>query len=125
MLSAADKEFNKGIRAWVKALRSRKFKQGTKTLKRHVGNGKFEYCCLGVLAAIDPDAEAVPEYWDRKNTIFFVDKDKIGEDDFNPSGLYRYGLTDEQQRELIRMNDDEGKSFRVIANWIEQNLIRK
>lgn len=79
---------------WIKALRSRKFKQGQQLLHHE---GSNEYCCLGVLCAVAGkplDAESYT--W-----LTAVTKD--------------YGP-------FVKMNDDDGKSFKEIASYIEQNL---
>lgn len=60
------------------------------------------YCCLGVLAK--------QLGWSTEKTSF------------NFNELELLGITQDQQAELIEMNDDEGRSFEEIADWIEVML---
>jgi hypothetical protein len=79
---------------WVKALRGRKFKQGRQMLHNGTGN---EYCCLGVLCVVaDKPLDAESYAW-----LNSVTKD--------------YGP-------FVKMNDEDGKSFKEIADYIEENL---
>lgn len=87
---------------WLEALRSRKYKQGTGTLKRLV-NGSEQYCCLGVLCEV---AE-IKSY--HTGTIDDANKVKIG-------------LSGSAQNELIDRNDFREQKFYQIARWIERNL---
>lgn len=111
---------------WVKALRSGDYVQGEGQL---VGNNKsegdrVEHCCLGVLACIvDPDHKT----WEESDGFF--------------GGIRRGGdypsdsdATFEDQKELLggelpagMVNklaafNDEGKSFKWIAAYIERYL---
>lgn len=86
---------------WVAALRSGEFKQGRGALYK---NGK--YCCLGVADKIEgyePDA-----------------RDSILKHHENVPEIIR-GDTELTAR-LATMNDEGGKSFSEIADYIEQNL---
>ena len=102
---------------WLKALRSGKYKQGRELLAfRADKEEKYGYCCLGVLADI-----VAKDEWRVSRTIhgtaltlqdsacYLVEK-------------YRYGLTDENMRTLVYMNDTEWKDFKEIADWIEINV---
>ena len=79
-------------RKWVEALRSGKFTQ----LRGGFQDGK-NHCCLAVLGATI-----------SSNTPF-PDDNKIG-------------LSARERTNLIRMNDDQGKSFAEIADYIEEHL---
>jgi hypothetical protein len=82
---------------WVEALRSGQFNQTQGSLKR----GKDAFCCLGVLCEIvgySTDAS------DAGQTYPLLDK-----------LVSNYGP-------IVVMNDDEGKSFAEIADFIEANL---
>lgn len=92
---------------WVKALLSKRFKQGDNRLYRKANNS---YCCLGVACIVSgmdknqikraifiPRAESynvVPNVLKGKNTI---------------------------TQKLANMNDS-GSGFKKIASWIEKNL---
>jgi len=89
---------------WLKALRSRKYKQGKGQLKEETVENKQKYCCLGVLCA-----EAGIKY--------------SGYAALPPSHYAKgIGLTGDVQDKLIYMNDTEGKKFYQIARWIERHL---
>jgi hypothetical protein len=97
---------------WVEALRSGEYQQGLRALRK--GNS---FCCLGVLC------DVMGAEWDK------------GEDDLNatlngekqdyylaPEALAVVGMTDKEQEVLYGMNDNEGKTFPQIADYIEENL---
>ena len=93
-------------RKWVKALRSRKYKQGFRQLKSLEPEA---YCCLGVLCE--------------------VMKEKYLPKDPTPGNrvLRKAGLSEGDCFRLITLNDGGGGmtnnwKFYQIANWIEKNL---
>ena len=108
---------------WVAALRSGKYQQTTGMLRESESNG---FCCLGVLldisgtgkwndaeyALAEPDDEGSPQHCS-------VDLGKHSKN---------YGLTDEQQALLARMNDGSDEftgnahAFPAIADYIEKKL---
>jgi len=104
---------------WLEALRSGKYDQISGQLR--VGNC---FCCLGVLCDI-----ANPKGWDDEEW-----NDVVGEEDGEDYGVTRcvselpdrfrsrIGMTFEHQERLVRMNDDERKSFSQIADYIEAKL---
>ena len=111
---------NKRVRnRWVKALRSKKYNQGTGWLCEG-----SNYCCLGVLADIELDG-----WWQRDDT-YHSEKPvwrlvgEGGKKTGNLPGpfLLRVGLTHEAQARLISLNDEEHRSFDEIAKWIKDNL---
>ncbi len=100
---------------WLKALRSRKFKQGYHFLKNHSN----KYCCLGVLAEL----EGV--HIEVESTSFI--------DEADAAALFHCDKTQacDLQRTLANKNDgyDGGSSYNIkpqkfyqIARWIERNL---
>jgi hypothetical protein len=107
--------------AWVEALRSGEYEQGTGCLKSTEG----QYCCLGVLG----------EVLAKTGEARFISRDicSLLEGPVEngavagarsaiklPAELRdKIGLTIYAQEELIRMNDNEHKNFVEIANWIE------
>ena len=95
-------------KAWVKALRSRKYVQGVGKLRQRE-DGKTKYCCLGVFCdisgiGIDRSGENVA----KKSGESYVPLNKI--------------LGDTIVTELYTMNDSQRKSFREIADYIDKNL---
>jgi hypothetical protein len=101
---------------WLKALRSGKFKQCQESL--YDGEG---YCCLGIACKIAyknipkwiNDDYVLGEKGDtgEKRKIKNIPLVLLGDENHNPI-----------VKELIRMNDKYGKSFKQIANYIEKNL---
>ena len=86
---------------WVKALRSGKYRQCTGRLERNK-----KYCCLGVLRnLINPDSRL----------------EQKGEHVLHTRHLNYVGLHHDTQESLAQRNDD-GWSFRKIADYIEQRL---
>lgn len=81
---------------WVKALRSGEYQQCRMTLRKSV-DGNTSHCCLGVL-----------------NEVRGVKNDPSGYIDF-PNLVGDWQI-------LARMNDEQGKSFNQIADYIEANL---
>lgn len=80
---------------WVKALRSGRYKQIQNTL---VTNGG--YCCLGVLARVmDPKG--------KRLDMGYPDNDVLDR---------------HTAKTLATMNDEGGKSFPEIADYIESHL---
>lgn len=107
---------------WLKALRSKKYKQDTGYLKSSSG-----YCCLGVLGRVcgltekeldnkywlrlhDVHVEAIDHYFEEVENLINIPKEVIGADFDNML-----------VEELSRMNDNN-KSFIDIADWIEDNI---
>lgn len=87
---------------WVKALRSGEYKQAYSRLKRINARKQASYCCLGVLCEV----AKIKSY----STSFI--RNLSGDAFIVPEGM---------QHTLSIMNDD-GKSFRFIARFIEKNL---
>ena len=101
---------------WLQALRSGRYKQTIGTLKAR-DNGKTAFCCLGVLcdqAGVKWDTLLGPVY----NCVF---GDCEGTE-LTAEGRKFLGLTSQQHRKLIEMNDDEHKSFKEIADYIEKHV---
>ncbi len=90
---------------WVKALRSGAYVQGQEILRR----GDGARCCLGVLCEV-----AWLPLSDNGNSVL-VDGENEG---YGP--IRRVLGTDDKP--FIKMNDQEGKSFAEIADYIEEHL---
>lgn len=96
---------------WVKALRSDKYTQGNGLLRYY-----DEYCCLGVACdVIDSTKWDSSDYGDIYIWGSFADV-QLGTEE-----LEALGITDPQQRELIKMND-AGDNFETIADRIEEMI---
>jgi len=110
--SKLNPEFKK---KWVEALRSGEYIQGISQL--HYTDFKDEneidiidkYCCLGVACRVlGYTDKQILEYGNIPKSFELV-----------PSELKKDGGT---QATLVMMNDEEGKSFNEIADWIEKHL---
>jgi len=111
---------------WIAALRSGEFLQANGYLKAlEKRQRKLHHCCLGVLAEICQAPEFVKyEVIPSNETENVKELWKMGEggsgalsDEFMAS----IKLETEAADELASMNDN-GTSFKGIANWIERNL---
>lgn len=97
------------IRKWVAALRSGKYAQCRGVLESKVlfdTADSSSYCCLGVLQQVEPG---------------------IGSDGgllYRPD-LNRHIGCSLNQDELAKLNDDDGKTFSEIADFIESKYISK
>lgn len=102
---------------WITALRSGEYKQGSIYLHDKEEN---TYCCLGVACRIiDPKI-------DMQHSGLIVEDVKIFKDLKVPNILKGYEDLDSKEYNpvvdrLVTMNDG-GRSFKLIANWIDKNL---
>ena len=102
-------------KTWLKALRGGNIEQTRGHLlvvpEAATRNLPAGMCCLGVLRYIanptDMSSRDVPSY--EPNCLLSDEQ------------LKTFGLEHETQRHLATMNDD-GLSFKEIADWIEKNL---
>lgn len=98
---------------WLKALRGGRYRQTRDHLKADGG-----YCCLGVLANIQGAK------WKWEESEDDLCPTIAGQRAFNGGLLFpRHagGLRKDTMNKLANMNDD-GKSFKEIADYIEANL---
>lgn len=125
--------------AWVKALRSGEFEQGTSRLASEgVTDGRVRYCCLGVLCELAYRAGVVEARGNhaREGTVFlrFIEYDgmvtypnrRVFEWAGIDAGLGGGGKvrptaapTAIAGASLAMLNDEEGWSFEQIADLIE------
>ena len=100
----------KAKKKWLKALRSGDYCQTQGTLVDETG-----YCCLGVLAEVC----GLKKDWT-------VDKHDTWRYKGFPGGWGSscwFGVDTDAHAECVDMNDSgAGKSFKQIANWVEENL---
>ncbi len=110
---------------WLKDLESGRFRQTDGMLCAMGGRGGHaSYCCLGVMGCTLQRTNLIAvtrpkSKHDPQRGIFFD-----GEENFEllPENLRKkIGLTKTGQKKLALMNDN-GKSFKEIANWIRTNL---
>jgi hypothetical protein len=105
---------------WLKDLRSGNLKQCSGALcEKGSKNKKASYCCLGVLGRSIQKIKAFPiEYINGR--IRYKGECEYGQ---LPTELREeIGIPDQVETVLIHMNDDEQKSFKEIADFIEKNL---
>lgn len=101
---------------WVAALRSGKYVQGQRTLKRVDRDGQAKHCCLGVLGEVleleqrqEPSGRVV--FGSGRDTAYLsTDAAEVA------------GLDLDAQMRLADLNDIEHLSFDEIADYIDQNL---
>jgi hypothetical protein len=110
MERVATKEQKLNRRAWVKALRSGKYKQCREELTNEK-QGRF--CCLGVACEVlirrgYPINKAGESY-----------DNETGE--LPDTGMYALGLTEFGHNKLVELNDEEHRRFKTIANYIESH----
>lgn len=133
-------------KAWLEALRSGKYRQTDGTLVAHERNKRSRYCCLGVLCSlpiVQKEFDVVKVIPTRKYNGYAVEyagfiiagnSEYVFEGDDNdvkcinpetemvPNSLLKpLGLDAGQMGELAEMNDN-GATFRTIANYIDENL---
>ena len=124
------------VKKWVKALRSGDYQQGKGNLcKEDEISGDCEYCCLGVACDILTEADWVKHpHWvvwsigehEEFEMPRLADKKQWGETETTsfPSlkTLNNIGLDVAYAQELAELNDN-GWSFKKIANKIEKDLL--
>lgn len=116
---------DKILKAWVKALKSGKYKQTKGALKRKTSHG-IGYCCLGVLCSIvegaefDKQPDAKGEY-----SVYYGGHSSVA--NLPDPIAQQLGITNNEEGILIDMNDGDKncsrKKFSTIATWIEKNII--
>ena len=95
---------------WINALTNGKYKQAAGTLRQVKSNKKKPtFCCLGVLC----DVAGVK--WERDKCVF-------GKYSLSPDALKFFGIRLNQQDALVNMNDNKGKSFKEIAEYIRKKM---
>lgn len=122
---------------WLKALRSGEYDQCKRQLLDRTAKGD-QFCCLGVLCNLyakehpgtgfkSPKSPKSP-YWDFFNKTSDLPAKVKKWAGISIEPLF---IIDEYSRrpikltpseKLIEMNDEQGKNFNQIADWIEENL---
>jgi len=101
---------------WVTALRNGEYKQGKDKLINTSGHFK-QYCCLGVACEMTGSKVYKNAYFISKRSKKIIGIPEILKGEVNKNNNDCNPLA----HKLATMND-EGKSFKFIANWIEKNL---
>lgn len=110
-------------RKWLQDLRSGEYKQARGLLMRSTGNGDY-FCCLGVLATqfVDMRKKKSRRELHSHGSLVYSGKalniPKCVKDVLNEP-MSVFGITESY---LIDLNDRKRKSFKSIANKIEQEL---
>lgn len=108
-------------RAWVAALRSGQYKQGQGALCKINGKER-RFCCLGVLCDLGKSKSWVPSPLAEDGQMLAFHQDGRGWVASLPSRIAKQiNLNGDEHAILVQMNDS-GKSFKEIADWIEENL---
>ncbi len=123
-----------GIRlAWTQALRSGEYDQTQEALCRKYpkedggvnaeGNAidiPAGYCCLGVLCEVASLRQSKPDA--DGDAGFSYHGKYLSRGDLTADLRDRFGLDEDAERQLIRMNDEGNEGFEAIADWIDANL---
>lgn len=103
--------------AWQEALLSGKYAQGQYNLRK---DGYF--CCLGVLC----DISGIGRWSILSGPQAYLTADPVAgsiRKDYPPSSVLRWaGLTQLNCKELATLNDEEGRSFKEIVEYIGTHL---
>lgn len=122
---------------WLKALRSKKYKQGRGALHRVTTDGGDEFCCLGVLCDLYSKDQDIS--WTK---VEYSNTRKIGSSsNYLPPKVRKWaGLPDKSTSQdpcvrvdirnskcsgrsrISALNDTKGFSFKKLANRIEKDL---
>ena len=113
----------KFIRKWVDALRSGTFKQGREKLR----SNRNRYCCLGVACELLPKKFNIKWVKEKGETLYGLDLNKSEAEYYrlSPEILDYMGFDNFEETQLIRMNDEEKKSFAKIADFLETKYLSK
>lgn len=116
--------------AWLRALRSRGRRQAEGVLRRRDENGKLSYCCLGVLCDLGKDAKKkwTREIWSPSSYISsglhydYDGRPKAGYEGLPPAYVLKRAGLNKKTAEILAEANDNGASFKQIADWIEEYL---
>lgn len=119
------KKMNKKFKAkWIKALLSKRYKQGTEVLHLAAPSGD-KFCCLGVACKV----ARLPQYnrhmLTQRRPVQYMSSPRSydGDSSMLPRGFAeRVGLSLKVQRRLAGYNDESRWDFARIAAWIKKNL---
>jgi hypothetical protein len=111
---------------WVKALRSKAYKQGRFVLR----DNENCFCAIGVLCNIYSLGiwELKAHGWNYKEKrpkdfrLMYITKYSETNYLLNSEDLEAMGLRKEDQEMIMNLNDKEGRSFSAIADYIESHF---
>jgi len=106
---------------WIAALRGGKYKQCQGELKDDSGR----HCCLGVLLETQGWKSIKSIQEDKFTFSNYVSQEGVinrEENELDQLTSEAFGLNRQQQVRLMKLNDDKGWSFNLIARWIEDHL---
>jgi len=104
--------------AWLKKLLSGNYRQTTGCLKDTNNRSRPHYCCLGVAGCVLKEMGLAE--WGNNGELISL-SDGGSNDSILPRQLReKIGLSNDAQDHLMEMNDDEGKNFREIADYIKK-----
>jgi hypothetical protein len=98
---------------WVEALRSEKYDQGKRQLRNPADDS---FCCLGVLCNLHAQEHPEIAAKQKKPEMYMYHTAMP-----HPEVYAWAGLDRDNAGTLANMNDN-GKSFKQIANWISKKL---
>lgn len=102
---------------WIPALRSGEYRQG-RTVLRH----DQAFCCLGVAADLLIRLGETSTQWEA--TEFGECYTLADEAGHLPATIRKaIGLSEVEQQDLISLNDEDGKTFPEIADYIEAHIL--
>ena len=121
-MAKAKQKLGPNQRAWLRALRSGKYKQGRDSLTRIV-DGKEKHCCLGVLCLV-AGMKGRPSF-DDSPSLAYGARGYTNTTDAPPKAMRFVALRDCNGERLdgeasLTMCNDRGKSFAWIADRIEK-----
>lgn len=106
------------VRRWITALRSGKYKQAQRRMRRETG-----YCCMGVAGDLLTQYQRPRARWRRSVigewSLIFQRTGKEDSYELPIRELPQFGLTPDDQSILVGMNDT-GEDFDTIADRIEK-----
>lgn len=107
--------------AWLAALRSGKYRQGSGNLRKYDSKAKkSKFCCLGVLCEVNGVAYQDYDVYGIKEYLFSTrSKD---EEVIPRTWLRKWGLNPDLMDDLVSKNDDYEWSFKKIADHIEKKV---
>lgn len=104
---------------WIAALRSGKYIQGKECL-----NKDDKFCCLGVLCDICGEYEWLPAFLHSPYLSVNSKIDNGCHSFLLPEELKeKLNISDKIQESLTMMNDEYGKTFEEIANYVEKKIL--
>jgi hypothetical protein len=114
---------------WCAALESGEYTQCQGVLKKSLISindepSRIGHCCLGVLCEIVYPGKFTPkEYYSNVEYILEIDEESETADlELTDKILEQIGMDRDTMNVLIEMNDDQGKTFPEIAQYIRENL---